>query len=151
MFYHFKSPEADVVASPTIKPQSFASLRAKGWIDIDHPIDLKLLQFIAKRSDSTDEVIEKVRVAELEAITAWITASVKDPDSLNVPLLIVNDLQLDRELILHSRKDHVTDRFSVAIWSQLERCANCHSPDCRINALCDVTVAIALFWTRHGS
>jgi hypothetical protein len=109
--------------------QSFAALRARGWIDMQHPAESKLLQFIAKAPEHPDKAFDRVRGAELEAIGQWIRASVADPESLNTPLPKLTDLKLDEAFILHARKDHVLNRFVDVIWSQFERCANCHSPD----------------------
>ena len=109
--------------------KSFASLRARGWIDMDHPLESKLLQFIAKKPSNSNELIDQVRKSELEAIGQWIQAAVVDPDSLNTPLPELNDLKLDSTLIEHTRKDRLLHRFVDVVWSQLERCANCHSPD----------------------
>lgn len=108
---------------------SFASLRARGWIDMDHPSESKILQFIAKTPENSTDLMDKVRKSELEGIGEWIRASIHDPESLNVPLPELTDLKLDAQLIQHSRKDQVLTRFIDTIWSQLERCANCHSPD----------------------
>jgi mono/diheme cytochrome c family protein len=109
--------------------ETFAALRARGWIDTNHPTESKILQFIAKKPETSTELMNQVRKAEVEAITAWIQATVADPDSLNTPLPKLDDLKLDEKLIQHARKDHVVSRFVDVIWSQFERCANCHSPD----------------------
>lgn len=109
--------------------KSFASLRSLGWIDVDHPSESKLLQFIAKKPDKSSELMDRVRQSELDAIGQWIHAAVRDPDSLNTPLPKLNDLKLDETLIRHARKDRVLNRFVEVVWSQFERCANCHSPD----------------------
>lgn len=108
---------------------TFASLRARGWIDTEYPTDSKLLQFISKQPETSTELMNRVRKAELEAITAWIEASVRDPESLNIPLPNLDDLNLDEKLIQHTRKDQIVSRFIDVVWSQFERCANCHSPD----------------------
>ena len=108
---------------------TFASLRARGWIDMEHPSESKILQFIAKTPENSTDLLDKVRKSELEGIGEWIRASIQDPESLNVPLPELTDLKLDAQLILHSRKDQVLTRFIDIIWSQMERCANCHSPD----------------------
>jgi hypothetical protein len=109
--------------------KSFASLRSLGWIDVDHPAESKLLQFIAKKPEKSNALMDQVRKSEHEAISQWIHASVRDPNSLNTPLPKLNDLKLDETLIRHARKDSVLNRFVDVVWSQLERCANCHSPD----------------------
>ena len=108
---------------------SFASLRARGWIDMEHPSESKILQFIAKTPENSTDFMDEVRKSELEGIGEWIRASIQDPESLNVPLPKLTDLKLDDQLIEHSRKDQVLSRFIDIVWSQMERCANCHSPD----------------------
>lgn len=108
---------------------SFASLRARGWIDTEHPENSKLLQFISKKPGNSTALMDQVRKAELAAISDWIRASVQDPESLNAPLPELKDLKLDDKLIRHARKDQILHRFIEVVWSQLERCANCHSPD----------------------
>lgn len=107
---------------------SFASLRARGWIDEAQPEKSKLLSFVHKSGGDTSDLIKKVRTAETEALTAWIRAAVKDPSLLSHPLPKQDDLKLSEPFIRHHRMDSVMARFSDSIWSQLERCANCHSP-----------------------
>jgi hypothetical protein len=108
---------------------SFASLRARGWIDTKQPAESKLLQFIAKKPENSTALMDQVRNLELEAIGQWIRASVQDPDSLNTPLPDLDDLKLDEKLMRHVRKDQMMSRFVDIVWSQFERCANCHSSD----------------------
>ncbi len=98
-------------------------------IDVDHPDRSKLLEFIRRHSSDSNELQNRVRRAELEAFESWIQASVRDPASLSKTLPPMDDLAIDRDLVRHVREDKITERFIVAIWSQLERCANCHSPD----------------------
>ena len=108
---------------------SFASLRARGWIDTERPSESKLLQFIEKKPENSTALMDQVRKSELEGISQWIHASVQDPESLSAPLPPLNDLKLDDKLMQHVRNDQVLSRFVDILWSQLERCANCHSPD----------------------
>ncbi len=109
--------------------QTFANLRARGWIDIDHPEKSKLLEFIRRHAEDSSPLIQRVRQAEEDALKKWIMAAVREPELLNEPLPAGNDLELPLEFIRHTRQDHVVDRFCEAIWSQLSRCANCHSPE----------------------
>ncbi len=125
---HFKGVQLSDFLTEDAK-QSFASLRARGWIDIQDPSKSKIIQFISRKSDSPDALIDKVREAELSAITAWVSAAVKDPELLNEPLPKHQDLQIATALVRHMRKDQLVNRFINVMWSQLERCANCHSPD----------------------
>ncbi len=108
---------------------TFASLRARGWIDTENPSESKLLRFIAMKLENSTDLMNQVRTSELEGIGQWIHASVQDPESLNTPLPELDDLKLDEALIRHARRDHVLSRFVDVVWSQFERCANCHSPD----------------------
>lgn len=108
---------------------TFASLRARGWIDTERPSESKLLEFIAKSSPHNEPSLERLRRAELDAIGEWIRLASNDPESLEAPIPELRDLKLDEPLIRHARKDRVLDRFVSVIWSQLERCANCHSPE----------------------
>lgn len=97
----------------SLDPQaSFASLRARGWIDVDNPSDSKFLQFIAKRPTGANELMEKVRQAELDAIGQWIRASVADPESISTPLPKLDDLKLD-ELLIHSAHKKGPDPISI--------------------------------------
>jgi hypothetical protein len=109
--------------------RTFVELRARGWIDVENPEKSKLLEFISKQPEDSSEIQSKVRNAEFDSMKAWLVAAASDPDMLAVPVAKLDDLGFDRELVQHSRVDQVTERFVVAIWSQLERCANCHSPD----------------------
>ena len=114
----------------TLDPKaSFASLRARGWIDTRHPSKSKILQFIAKAPANSTVLMDQVRKSELEGISEWICASVQDPESLDTPMPELKDLKLDDKLLRHARKDQVLSRFIDIVWSQFERCANCHSPD----------------------
>jgi hypothetical protein len=109
--------------------ETFSELRARGWIDLENPDKSKLLEFISRSPEKPNELIDRVRKAEFAALKTWITAATKDPDLLKQPLQQDDDLQLPVEFIRHARNDHVLARFCEAIWSQLGRCASCHSPD----------------------
>ncbi|MBM3963894.1 MAG: hypothetical protein FJ308_02345 [Planctomycetes bacterium] len=114
----------------TLDPKAtFASWRARGWIDTEMPDESKLLEFIAKSQPRKEPNLKRLRRAELKAIGEWIRSASNDPDSLDIPLPELRDLRLDESLIRHARKDKVLDRFVSVIWSQLERCTNCHSPE----------------------
>lgn len=109
--------------------RTFAELRSRGWIDMEHPDRSKLLSLIARSSDSPSEIQSEVRRKEMAALSAWIKAAAADPALIAVPIPKRNDLALDDEVMQHTRKDRLLSRFNQAIWSDLERCANCHSPD----------------------
>ena len=110
--------------------ETFASLVAAGMIDVKKPDDSKILRFINRRPEKPSLVTDNVRKQEFEAFRAWIRAAVKDPK-----LLADNDAskpigpQLPEEVIRHARKDRVLASFIDNIWSEVGRCAACHSPD----------------------
>jgi hypothetical protein len=108
---------------------TFASLRARGWVDVDEPARSKFLDFVARQSEDATPIEQRVRDTELRALTDWLTAACKDSSLLSAAVVIHDDLKINERLIRHARSDQVTRRFTIAIWSQLERCANCHSPD----------------------
>lgn len=109
--------------------RTFAELRSRGWIDVEHPDRSKLLSLIARASDSPSPIQTEVRQKELAALRAWIHAASSDQALIAVPVPKRDDLALDAEVMRHTRKDRLLSRFNQAVWSELERCANCHSPD----------------------
>jgi hypothetical protein len=110
--------------------ETFASLKAAGLIDAAKPDSSKLLTFIARKPAKPSLITDKVRQEEYEAFRAWIAAAVKDPTlgkSKAVDASIGPDLP--PEVIRHARKDRVLASFIDNIWSEVGRCAHCHSPD----------------------
>jgi hypothetical protein len=110
--------------------RTFAALRAAGLVDTDRPDESKLLAFIARRPEQPSLVLDKVRKEELAAFQAWIRAAVRDPELLDA--LAGDDPlgpQLPPEVIRHARRDRVLASFIDNIWSEVGRCAACHSPD----------------------
>ncbi len=109
---------------------TFAGLRAEGLIDVEHPDRSKILEFISRRPDKPDPLIEKVRQAELQAFQTWLRAATKDP------LLLAAKAPegkpaggLPVEVIRHVRRDRVVASFEENIWLEIGRCVNCHSPE----------------------
>lgn len=109
--------------------QTFANLRARGWIDVEQPEKSKLLEFISRHTNVSTPMIQRIRATESEALKKWIVAAVREPELLKEPLPLENDLELPLEFIQHARTDQIVARFCEAIWSQLSRCASCHSPE----------------------
>ena len=109
--------------------KTFSELRGRGWIDTREPEKSKLLAFISRAPEAGDPLLEKVRTAESSALREWIIAAVADPDLLKQSLPKNTDLDLPLEFIRHARQDRVAASFADAVWSQLGRCVNCHSPD----------------------
>ncbi|MBI1900234.1 MAG: hypothetical protein HYS13_03840 [Planctomycetia bacterium] len=116
-----------------IKPsqeETFASLVAAGLVNVDKPDDSKILQFIRRRPEKPSLVTDKVRQEELEAFRAWIAAAVKDEKLLTAKAASEPiGPALPAEVIRHARQDRVLSSFIDNVWSEVGRCAACHSPD----------------------
>lgn len=110
--------------------ETFASLRDAGLVDVKKPAESKLLAFIARKPEKTSLVSDKVRQQEYEAFQAWIVAAAKDP---KLTAAKTGDAKLgpsvDDEVIRHARKDQLLASFLDNVWSEVGRCAACHSPD----------------------
>jgi len=110
--------------------ETFASLVAADMIDRQKPDDSKILRFISRRPDQPSLVTEKVRQQEYEAFRAWIRAAVADSK-----LLAAKDEaqpvgpELPVEVIRHARQNRVLSSFVENVWTEVGRCAACHSPD----------------------
>lgn len=110
--------------------ETFAALRDAGLVDVKKPEQSKLLAFIARKPEKNSLVSDKVRQQEYEAFAAWIVAAAKDP---KLAAAKTGDAKLgpsvDDEVIRHARKDQVLASFLDNVWSEVGRCAACHSPD----------------------
>lgn len=110
--------------------ETFASLVAAGLIDTKKPDDSKLLTFIDRRPEKPSLVTEKVRRQESDAFRAWIRAAVRDPELLaEREKAAPAGPELPAEVIRHARRDRVLASFIENVWSEVGRCAACHSPD----------------------
>lgn len=109
--------------------ETFASLRAAGLIDEQDPDASKILVFINRRPDSPSLISEAARASELAAFRAWIHAAVEDPALLASKDAQAIGPQLPLELVRHARQDRVLASFLDNIWTEVGRCAACHSPD----------------------
>lgn len=117
--------------------ETFRSLRDLGLIDVAHPKRSKILKFIRRRIDrdsapsaSSNLVRPEVRQQELEAFTAWIEAACADPHYRNLPPLAPEKRALPSrpvEVIRHSRRDRLLERFEQTVWAQRYRCMGCHA------------------------
>ena len=126
---HLSGVDLKAYIRPT-QEETFASLKAAGLIDTAKPDASKLLAFIARKPEKPSLITDKVRREEYEAFRAWISAAVKDPTlgkSKAVDASIGPDLP--KEVIRHARKDRVLASFIDNVWSEVARCAHCHSPD----------------------
>lgn len=110
--------------------ETFAALREASLIDVEKPEASKILTFIQRAPDDPNPVTQEVREKELSAFRAWILAAVKDPSLLskNGKTLPAGPI-LPVEVIRHARNDRVMASFIDNIWTEVGRCAACHSPD----------------------
>jgi len=126
---HLSGVDLKQYIRPT-QEDTYASLRDAGLIDVGNPEKSKLLEFIGRKPNEPNPVSEKVRGEEYAAFEAWIKAAVSDPALIKaqtegsapgptVPL----------EVVRHARKDRVLQSFLDNVWSEVGRCAACHSPD----------------------
>ncbi len=109
--------------------KTFASLVNAGLIDVKTPDSSKILKFINRRPDQPTIIIDKIRQLEHEAFQAWIRAAVKDPKLLAVKATESLGPQVPDEVIRHARKNRVLASFIDNVWTEVGRCAACHSPD----------------------
>ncbi len=110
--------------------ETFASLVRAGLVDAKEPDRSKILTFISRTPETPSLVTEKVREEEHEAFRAWLRAAVRDPE------LIATKAKeesigpvLPPEVIRHARTDRVLASFVENVWSEIGRCAACHSPE----------------------
>ncbi|WDI41522.1 hypothetical protein [Bremerella sp. P1] len=109
---------------------TFAALRQARLIDVDNPEASKILTFIERAPDDPNPVTQEIREKELSAFRAWILAAVKDSSLLsNEGKPQPAGPTLPVEVIRHARKDRVMASFIDNIWTEVGRCAACHSPD----------------------
>lgn len=109
---------------------TFAALRRANLVDIDNPEESKILTFIRRAPEDPNPVTQEVREKELSAFRAWILAAVKDPSLLaNKDQNLPAGPTLPVEVIRHARQDRVMSSFIDNIWTEVGRCAACHSPD----------------------
>ena len=108
--------------------ETFASLVDAGLIDIESPDDSKILRFINRRPEAPDLITDKVRQQEHDAFQAWIRAAVKDADLAGATTTIAAGPQVPAEVIRHARTDRVLSSFIDNVWTEVGRCAACHSP-----------------------
>lgn len=115
--------------------KTFASLRAQGLIDVDHPEKSKILTLISMGEKDADKgaqmIHEKMRQAEFEAFASWIKAGSMDPVLRKLPAPDPAELAGPKrpdEVIRHARRNRVVDSFERNVWSQRMRCFPCHTP-----------------------
>ncbi|MBD3676420.1 MAG: hypothetical protein HUJ26_23155 [Planctomycetaceae bacterium] len=125
---HLSGVELKQYILPT-QEATFAALLKMKMIDTEHPEKSKILEFIARAPDSESLVSKKMRQQELDAFKSWILAASKDPELRNTKATAKAGPTVPDEVIRHARKDRVLQSFVDNVWSEVGRCAACHSPD----------------------
>lgn len=126
---HLSSVELRDYIQPT-QEKTFAALVRGGLVDVKNPDKSKILEFISRKPEKPSLITDKIRQEEFEAFRSWLRAAVVDPELLaakassdapatNVPV----------EVIRHTRKDRVLGSFVENVWSEMQRCVHCHSPE----------------------
>ena len=109
--------------------KTFASLVSVGLIDVEKPDDSKILRFISRRPEEPNLITDEVRSQEFAAFQSWIRAAVRDPDLLAAKSSESIGPQIPDDVIRHARTDRVLASFIENVWTEVGRCAACHSPD----------------------
>ena len=126
---HLSGVDLKEYIRPT-QQETFASLVGAGMINVQNPEESKILKFISRSPQRSTIINETVRQEEYAAFRDWILAAVADPQ------LIADGTQagpigpqVSDEVIRHARQDRVLTSFIENIWTEVGRCAACHSPD----------------------
>jgi hypothetical protein len=110
--------------------ETFAALKQSGLIDVQRPEKSKLLAFIQRKPEKPNLSTEKLRQAEYDAFFAWLQAAAKDPKLAAAKTKDTGiGSQLPAEVVRHLRRDRVLASFVDNVWTEVGRCAACHSPD----------------------
>ncbi len=125
---HLSGVDLKEYIRPT-QQQTFASLVSAGLIDMANPDDSKILQFISRQPKQPTLVTENVRRKEYEAFRDWVHAAVIDSTLIADKDAQPIGSQLPVEVIRHARNDRVLASFVENVWTEVGRCAACHSPD----------------------
>ncbi len=126
--YHLSGVDLKDYIHPS-QEKTFASLVRVGLVDVKTPDDSKILRFISRRPEQPNLFTDKVRQQEFEAFRSWIRAAVKAPELLTAKVKESIGPQVPDEVIRHARKDRVLASFIDNVWTEVGRCAACHSPD----------------------
>lgn len=126
---HLSGVDLKEYIRPT-QQETFVSLVGAGMIDTENPDESKILHFIKRTPETPNLVTEKVRTQEYDAFREWIRAAVADPQLIAAkgdatPI----GPQVPDEVVRHARRDRVLASFIDNIWTEVNRCAACHSPD----------------------
>ena len=125
---HLSGVDLKEYIRPT-QQQTFASLVSAGLIDVAKPDESKILTFISRRPEKASLVTDEIRQVEFEAFRAWVRAAVSDSTLIADKDVLPIGSQLPEEVIRHARTDRVLTSFVENVWTEVGRCAACHSPD----------------------
>lgn len=109
--------------------ETFHALVAADLIDLKHPDDSKILRFIRREPEQPNLITQEIRQQEAEAFQSWITAAVNDPVMFDKADAQPIGPTISADVIRHARRDRVLNSFVENIWTEVGRCAACHSPD----------------------
>jgi hypothetical protein len=110
--------------------KTFASLVAAKLVDVDRPDKSKILEFISRKPVKANLITEKIRRQEHAAFRAWLRAAVKDRQLLAArPPGQSLGPTVPAAVIRHARTDRILASFIDNVWTEVSRCAHCHSPD----------------------
>tara|TARA_R110002072_G_scaffold302603_1_gene486649 strand:+ start:108377 stop:109699 length:1323 start_codon:yes stop_codon:yes gene_type:complete len=126
---HLSGVDLKEYIRPT-QQETFVSLVAAGMIDTETPDESKILRFIARTPEKSNLVTKEVRKREYDAFRDWIRAAVDDPQLIaakgdTAPI----GPKVPDEVVRHARIDRVLASFIENVWTEVGRCAACHSPD----------------------
>ena len=126
---HLSGVDLKAYIRPT-QAETFAALVASGLVDAKEPDRSKILAFIGRKPETPSLVTEKVRKEEYDAFRTWLRAAVREPDLLSAE---TDDEAIGPtvppEVVRHARSDRVLSSFVENVWSEVGRCAACHSPE----------------------
>ena len=125
---HLSGVELKQYILPT-QEATFAALLKMNMIDTQQPENSKILEFIQRAPESESLVSKKMRQQELNAFKSWIIAACQDPALRRTKANVKAGPTVPDEVIRHARKDRVLQSFIDNVWSEVGRCAACHSPD----------------------
>jgi hypothetical protein len=110
--------------------KTFASLVAAKLVNVDEPDKSKILEFISRKPEKPNLITEKVRQQECDAFRAWLRAAVNDRRLLAArPAERALGPTVPEIVIRHARSDRILASFIDNVWTEVSRCAHCHSPD----------------------
>jgi hypothetical protein len=108
---------------------TFAALRDAGLVDTERPESSKLLEFLSRTPENATAAQDELRQREWTAFRDWLTAASANPALLAAKTDQPIGTELPLEVVRHMRQDRVLASFVDNVWSEMARCANCHSPE----------------------